>query len=69
MPSIQIEPDQRAAVNAAHAEYTGKTGAIEAIVEGGPVFSGTVQTGMEMIVSDGFASFLKAKRIACQFSK
>jgi hypothetical protein len=64
MPSIVIGLDQRHEVNSAHAEYTKKTGAIETIIEGAPVFSGAVQSGQTLIVPKGFADFLQIKGIS-----
>ena len=48
----------------AHVEFTREVGGIQTIVEGPPVFSGgIVATGCTMIVSQGFAEYLKAKGI------
>ena len=64
MPTIQVGLDQRHQINAAHADYTRQTGDMEMIVEGPPVFAGAAQTGLTLIVSQGFATFLEARGIA-----
>ncbi len=63
MPTIETGLDQRHAINAAHVEYTQKTGSIETLIEGPPVFSGMVASGITMMVPQGFADFLKGKGI------
>jgi len=63
MPTIEIGLDQRRPINAAHAEYTRQTRDIEMIVEGPPLFSGSTQSGLTLIVSQGFAAFLEARGI------
>jgi hypothetical protein len=63
MPNFEIGLNQREKINAAHVEYTRQTGAIETIIEGPPVFSGTMQSGQTLIVSQGFLDFLKANDI------
>lgn len=62
MPNIEINLDQKSTINAAHVEYTRTTGSIETLIEGAPIFSdGMVATGCTLIISQGFADFLRAK--------
>jgi hypothetical protein len=65
MPGIEVEYDQKARVDAAHAEFTRKFGGIQTTVEGSSVFSGgAVATGYTLIAPQGFVNFLRARGIS-----
>jgi hypothetical protein len=61
--NIEVALDHKGAVNKAHVEFSQRCGGIQTLIEGPPVFSGAVATGCTMIVSEGFADYLKTKRI------
>jgi hypothetical protein len=57
--NIEVELEYKGSINRAHVEYYQQRGGVQTLIEVPPVFSGAVATGCTMIVSDGFAEFLR----------
>ena len=58
MQTIEVDLENRIAINTAHAEFTRETGRIEAFAEGPPIFTNGVATHLKMMISPEFEKFL-----------